>query len=247
MKTALVTGAGQGLGRIIAARLLENGYAVTLAEIDPEAGLEAEAELAPLGPVRFIKTDVAQESEVRQAVDAATRDGRLDLLVNNAGISRGGPIASLSLEDWNRVLAVNLTAAFLSVKHAALALRAACGSIVNIASTRAHMSEPDTEAYAATKGGLVALTHALAVSLGPEVRVNSISPGWIDVSPFQKKSRRAPALLSKADHAQHPCGRVGTPDDIARAVLFLADPANGFITGQNLVVDGGMTKKMIYV
>ena len=247
MKTALVTGAGQGIGRVIAARLLEHGYAVTLAELDPEAGRETEAELAPLGPVRLVETDVADESAVRRAVEAAARNGLLHLLVNNAGIGRGGPVANLTLADWNRVLAVNLTAAFLTVKHAAPALRAAHGAVVNIASTRALMSEPDTEAYAASKGGLVALTHALAASLGPDVRVNSISPGWIDVTPFQKKARRKPVELSKADHAQHPCGRVGTPDDIARAVLFLADPANGFITGQNLVVDGGMTKKMIYV
>ncbi len=247
MKNALVTGAGQGIGRIVATRLLENGYAVTLAEIDPEAGRETAAELAPLGPVRFVETDVADEAAVRRAVEAATGNGLLHLLVNNAGIGRGGSVAALSLADWNRVLAVNLTAAFLTVKYAAPALRAAQGAIVNIASTRALMSEPDTEAYAASKGGLVALTHALAASLGPAVRVNSISPGWIDVTPYQKASRRQPAELSKADHAQHPCGRVGTPDDIARAVLFLADPANGFITGQNLVVDGGMTKKMIYV
>lgn len=247
MKNALVTGGGQGIGRIVAARLLESGYAVTLAEIDPEAGRETEAELAPLGPVRFLETDVADEAAVRRAVEAAAPGGLLHLLVNNTGIGRGGPVTALSLADWNRVLAVNLTAAFLTVKYAAPALRAARGAVVNIASTRALMSEPDTEAYAASKGGLVALTHALAASLGPDVRVNAISPGWIDVTPFQKKSRRKPAELSTADHAQHPCGRVGTPDDIARAVLFLADPANGFITGQNLVVDGGMTRKMIYI
>jgi NAD(P)-dependent dehydrogenase (short-subunit alcohol dehydrogenase family) len=247
MKNALVTGAGQGIGRVIAARLLENGYAVTLAEIDPEAGRETEAELAALGPVRFVETDVADEAAVRRAVEAAATNGLLHVLVNNAGIGRGGPVTDLSLTDWNRVLAVHLTAAFLTVKYAAPALRAARGAVVNIASTRALMSEPDTEAYAASKGGLVALTHALAASLGPDVRVNAISPGWIDVTPYQKVSRRKPAELSKADHAQHPCGRVGTPDDIASAVLFLADPANGFITGQNLVVDGGMTKKMIYV
>jgi NAD(P)-dependent dehydrogenase (short-subunit alcohol dehydrogenase family) len=246
MKNALVTGAGQGIGRVVAARLLEAGYAVTLAEVDPEAGRETEAELAALGPVRFVETDVADESQVARAVEAAAGNGLLHLLLNNAGINRNGPVAKQSLADWNRVLAVNLTAAFLAVKYAAPALRAAHGAVVSIASTRALMSEPNNEAYAASKGGLLALTHALAASLGPDVRVNCICPGWIDVTPFQKKSRRKPAVLSKADHEQHPCGRVGTPDDIARAVLFLADPANGFITGQNLVVDGGMTRKMIY-
>lgn len=248
MRTALVTGAGQGIGRVIAAHLLDQGYAVVLAELDPEAGREAESELAPRGPVRFVETDVADESAVRRVVETARAwFGRLDLLVNNAGIGRGGPVTELSLDNWNRVLAVNLTGAFLCAKHAASALRETRGAIVNIASTRALMSEPDTEAYAASKGGLVALTHALAASFGPAVRVNCVSPGWIDVTPFQKKGRRKPAELTRADHAQHPCGRVGTPDDIARLVLFLADPANSFVTGQNVVADGGMTKKMIYV
>jgi NAD(P)-dependent dehydrogenase (short-subunit alcohol dehydrogenase family) len=246
MKTALVTGAGQGIGRVTAQRLIEAGYAVLLAELDEEAGREAETELGP--SARFLQTDAGEEASVRQAVEAACGwHGRLELVVNNAGIGHNAPVTELTLADWNRVLAVNLTSIFLTAKFAAEALKKARGSIVNIASTRAIMSEADTEAYAASKGGVVALTHALAVSLGPEVRVNCISPGWIDVTPFQKKGRLKPAELSKEDHSQHPCGRVGTPEDIARLVVFLADPANGFITGQNFVVDGGMTKKMIYV
>ena len=108
------------------------------------------------------------------------------------------------------------------------------------------MSEPGTEAYAATKGGLVALTHALAISLGPDVRVNCISPGWIDVTAYKKPSKRQPAELSREDHEQHPAGRVGIPRDIARAILFLAAPEADFITGQDFVIDGGMTRKMIY-
>ena len=107
---------------------------------------------------------------------------------------------------------------------------------MNIASTRALQSEPDTEAYAASKGGLVALTHALALSLGPEVRVNCISPGWIAHQPVRRK-----------DHAQHPAGRVGQPQDVAELVAYLLSDAAGFVTGQNFVIDGGMTKKMIYV
>ncbi len=249
MKTALVTGAGQGIGRVISAQLAGHGYAVLLAELDPEAGREAEAELtAAGGTVRFLETDAGDEDSLRRAVEAAVGwHGGLDLLVNNAGIGCGKPVTDLTLAEWNRVLAVNLTGAFLAAKYAAPALKAARGAIISIASTRALMSERDTEAYSASKGGLVALTHALAVSLGPEVRVNCISPGWIDVTPWRKKSQRQAAQLSPADHAQHPAGRVGTPDDISRMVLFLADPANGFITGQNLVIDGGMTKKMIYV
>jgi len=108
------------------------------------------------------------------------------------------------------------------------------------------MSEPDTESYSASKGGIVALTHALAISLGPEVRVNCISPGWIDVSSWQKKGIRRSAELTGADHAQHPAGRVGRVEDVAAMAVFLASGGSGFITGQNFVVDGGMMKKMIY-
>jgi hypothetical protein len=132
-------------------------------------------------------------------------------------------------------------------KHCVSHLRQARGAIVNIASTRALQSEAHTEAYSATKGGLVALTHALAVSLGPDVRVNCVSPGWIAASEWKKRSQRKAADLRREDHAQHPAGRLGTPQDIAAMVAFLISDEAGFITGQNFVVDGGMTKKMIYV
>jgi NAD(P)-dependent dehydrogenase (short-subunit alcohol dehydrogenase family) len=115
---------------------------------------------------------------------------------------------------------------------------------VNIASTRALQSEPHTEAYAAAKGGVVALTHALAMSLGPELRVNCISPGWIDVRDLQ--SDAVPEALRPEDHAQHPVGRVGHAGDVASLTAYLLGPGAGFITGQNFVVDGGMTRKMMY-
>ena len=121
------------------------------------------------------------------------------------------------------------------------------GSIINISSTRTFQSEPNTEAYSASKGGILALTHSLAISLGPEIKVNCISPGWIDVSGIKKKSKANQIELSEADHSQHPAGRVGKPEDIANMVLFLLNPENDFITGQNFIIDGGMTRKMIYV
>jgi NAD(P)-dependent dehydrogenase (short-subunit alcohol dehydrogenase family) len=131
----------------------------------------------------------------------------------------------------------------LLAKHCAPYLRAHSGAIVNLASTRAGQSEPDTEAYAASKGGLLALTHALAISLGPEIRVNAVSPGWIDA---RDPSARRAEPLTDADHAQHPAGRVGTVEDVAAMVAWLLSKNAGFVTGQEFVVDGGMTKKMIY-
>ena len=146
-------------------------------------------------------------------------------------------LADLTLAEWSLVLATNLTSTFLLARATADLLAAAGGAIVTIASTRARMSEPDTESYAASKGGLVALTHALAVSLGPAVRANAILPGWIDV--------RGEALRP-VDHAQHPAGRVGTPADIAAMAAWLLGPESGFVTGAAFVADGGMTRKMIY-
>ena len=246
-KTAVVTGGGQGLGRAIAEALLRAGARVWLAECDAEAGLEACAELSALGTVEFVQTDVADPVAIAALCARVAAGGGLDLLVNNAAVMVRKPMEELTPQEWQRVLAVNLSGPFLCSRACAPLLRARRGSIVNIASTRALMSEPHTESYAASKGGLVALTHALALSLGPEVRVNCISPGWIDVTALAKRSRRQPAQLSALDHTQHPAGRVGRPEDVAGMVLYLASDTAGFITGQNVVVDGGMTRKMIYV
>lgn len=246
-KIALVTGGGQGIGKAIALGLLERGMRVAIAEADAEAGSETAAEFKAKGEILFIETDVAREADVKRAVELAeARFGGLDALVNNAGINIVKPLAELSLDQWRRVIDTNLTGTLLFAKHAAPALKAREGAIVNIASTRALMSEPDTESYAASKGGIVALTHALAASLGPAIRVNCISPGWIDVSAWKKSSRRKPAKLREKDHAQHPAGRVGRPEDIAALVAYLIGPEAGFITGANFTVDGGLTRKMIY-
>ncbi len=229
-RVALITGAAHGIGQAIARRLAGDGWRVVGADRDP----------APATPgVRMVQADVADERQVADLVASVrTVEGRLDGLVSNAGIMVRTPLKQLTLQDWSRVLATNLTAAFLLAREAENLLRAAKGSIVTIASTRARMSEPNTESYSAAKGGLVALTHALAVSLAPEVRVNCISPGWIDVKG---------EALRPEDHAQHPAGRVGQPDDIASMAAFLLGPESGFITGAEFVVDGGMTRKMIYL
>lgn len=245
---AAVTGGGQGIGKVITRSLLKAGFTVFILEHDPEAGKETAAEFEGLKKLTFLECNIADEGEVINSFKTIKQGpGHLDLLVNNAGFSRNKPLEELTLGDWNAVINTNLTGAFLCAKYAVPLLRAAKGSIINISSTRAHMSEPNTEAYSASKGGLLALTHSLAISLGPDIRVNCISPGWIDVSPYQKKSEKNPDELSEQDYKQHPAGRVGIPDDIAAMVNFLSGPEASFITGQEFIIDGGMTRKMIYV
>lgn len=247
LPVALVTGAARGIGKGIAASLLRAGWSVVLTDIDESAGQAAAEELARLGTVEFIAMDVSDETSVLACIERIEGDfGQLDGLVNNAGIADpdNGPIEQLSLEAWNRRLATNLTGAFLVAKHAIPMLRETGGAIVNIASTRALQSEAHTEAYAASKGGLVALTHALAVSLGPTIRVNAVSPGWIDT---RDNAQQQSDPLRAVDHQQHAVGRVGQPRDVGALVVFLLGPSAGFVTGQNLVADGGMTRQMIYV
>jgi NAD(P)-dependent dehydrogenase (short-subunit alcohol dehydrogenase family) len=248
MKCALITGAAQGIGRCLTESFLAAGYAVAAIDNDAEAGEELFHDLSAEDRLRFINCDVSNEESVRDMVRLAVDSfASIDILINNAATSSGSPVTELSIEEWDRVLGVNLTGPFLCAKHAAPHLKKSCGSIINIASTRALMSEQNTEAYSATKGGVLALTHALAISLGPDIRVNSISPGWIEVSDFKKKRMRSEPVHSEADLSQHPVGRVGKPSDIAQCALYLSSDAAGFITGQNIVIDGGMTKKMIYV
>lgn len=247
-RKVLVTGGARGIGRGIAERLLDDGWHVFLLDSDARAVALAGERLAGRGALTALPCDVADEAAVARAMEAcAEAPGRLAGLVNNAGIMARAPLESLSLADWRRVIDTNLTGAFLCARVCAPLMREAGGAMVNIASTRAHMSEPDTEAYAASKGGLVALTHALAISLGPRVRVNCVSPGWIDVSAWRADPDAEPEPLTEEDHAQHPAGRVGRPEDVADMVAWLLDPdRGGFVTGAEFVIDGGMTRKMIY-
>ena len=248
-RVVMVTGGAQGIGRGIAQCVLAAGGAVVIGDSDVDAGRACLEEWDVGAAAMFLPLDVSKERAVHRFVEAARGAyGRIDGLVNNAAIAdpETGPIEHLALADWNRYLASNLTGAFLCSREALPGLRETRGSIVNIASTRALQSEPHTEAYAATKGALVAFTHALAVSAGPEVRVNCISPGWVPTDAWQKPASRRRPKLGTADQSQHPVGRVGRPEDIGALAVFLMSDAAGFITGENIVADGGMSRRMRY-
>ncbi|MGF1717882.1 SDR family oxidoreductase [Photobacterium chitinilyticum] len=233
----LVTGGAKGIGRGICELLASNEATVVAVDIDEDAGFEL---VAHDPRIRFRRADVTSESEISAVItEIQAQFGRLDGLVNNAAIATpyNAPVESLELHDWNRIIAVNLTAPLLVAKLCLPLLKESKGSIVNISSTRAAQSEPNTEAYSASKGGLVSLSHALAASLGPNIRVNCVSPGWIDTSNEE---------LRAVDHAQHLTGRVGQANDVASMIKYLLSTDASFITGQNFTVDGGITKKMIY-
>lgn len=248
-KVAIVTGGGQGIGKAIVQAFSHHGVHVVIAEKDTDAGKECQNWIQSKGgEATFIPCDVSDESSVKYLVDSTAKQfGRIDILVNNAGVSHFKPLEEISVAEFDKVLSVNLRGTFVCSRYAAPFLKnSGKGNIVNIASTRAFMSEPGSEAYAASKGGMLALTHALAISLGPYVRVNAISPGWIEVRDWKKPSEKEKVDHREQDKKQHPVGRVGVPEDIGRAAVFLCSGEATFITGQNLTIDGGMTVKMIY-
>jgi len=253
-RTIAITGAGQGIGRACVLHFLAKGWRVAALDIDGEALAELVGE-APPERLMTIPCDVGSEREVTIAFEAIaswTSKAPLACLVNNAAIANPfcGPLEDLDLADWQAWIDASLTAAFLCSRAALPLLREAerqtgeAANIVNISSTRSVMSEPESFAYAASKGGIDALTHAMAVSLGPQVRVNAIRPGWIETRDWQKEAERQEVEHREKDRAQHPAGRVGKPQDIAEAIEYFTGA--GFVTGQHLNVDGGMTVKMIY-
>ena len=220
-KVAVVTGGAQGIGKAICDAFSKQGVAVCT--IDLQAN-------------DYFVGDIADEEVLRQfAAKVISEYGAIDYLINNACLSRGG-LSTCSYEDFNYVLRVGLTAPFF-LTQLFLNHFNKDASIINISSTRQVMSQAETESYTAAKGGITALTHAMAITLAGKVRVNSISPGWIDTTDTR---------FEGSDASQHPVGRVGNPSDIVNAVMFLCDPKSSFITGQNITVDGGMTKQMVY-
>lgn len=235
-----ITGGTNGIGRGLVKAFAEKGWIVEFMDID-ESGLGFAEELNGQGhKTRFHKVDVGDHAAVAGAFSKIGADhGKVDVMINNAGVSKFKSFWELEPEEWDRILSVNLGSVFHCSREAAKLMKEGGGSIINLSSTRAFMSERDTEAYSATKGGIYSLSHSLAITLSEYgIRVNSISPGWIATEDYES--------LRDIDHAQHPAGRVGKPEDIARACLFLADPENDFITGENLIIDGGMSRKMIY-
>jgi len=242
-KTVIITGAAQGIGKEVAKEYALAGANVVMADMNNTLGQAVCSELIQNGhKVIFIPTDVRKEQDVIHLMTSAVKHfGTIDILINNAGIFKPMSPYDLPMDVFDDLINTNLRSVFLCSREAAkfMRLNSKGGAIVSMASTRAFMSEPHTESYAATKGGIVALTHALASSLGPDyIRVNCISPGWIETGNYEN--------LREIDHLQHFSRRVGKPKDIARACFYLTDEKNDFVTGINLTVDGGMTKKMIY-
>ena len=220
-KVAVITGGAGGIGKAICEEFRKEGAHVCV--IDKSDN-------------HYFVGDIADEGVLHDFAAKVLKDyGHVDYIINNACFSRGG-IENCSYEDFNYVLRTGVTAPFMLAKLFVNNFGKGA-AIVNISSSRDRMSQPNTESYTAAKGGISALTHALAVSLAGKVRVNSISPGWIDTSGTE---------FQGADNTQHPTGRVGTPADIANMVLFLCSDKAGFITGENIAIDGGMTKLMIY-
>lgn len=240
-RRVFVTGAGHGIGRAIVEAFTEAGDRVAFCDIDTTRG----EEVAGTTGARFFALDVCDKDALEEAVHTLLDEwGDIDIIVNNVGIGGFEPITATTVENFERVINTNLRSAFITSRLLAMhrekmGATNTYGRIVNLCSTRYLQSEAGTEAYAASKGGIWSLTHALAVSLAPyHITVNCIAPGWISVNEEE--------ILRPEDHAFHLSGRVGCAEDIARTCLFLCDSKSDFINGQCITVDGGVTKKMIY-
>ena len=242
MRRVFVTGGSHGIGRAIVEAFTAAGDNVSFCDIDSERG----EEVAKATGARFYALDVCDKEALESVIDRLLNEwGDLDIIVNNVGIGGFEPITESSVENFERVINTNLRSAFitsrlLAIHREKIGNTNSYGRIINLCSTRYLQSEAGTEAYAASKGGIWSLTHALAISLAPyHITVNCIAPGWISVNEDE--------VLRPEDHEFHPSGRVGRAEDIANCCIFLCDVKNDFINGQCITIDGGVTKKMIYI
>ncbi|MGM9758967.1 MAG: SDR family NAD(P)-dependent oxidoreductase [Parabacteroides sp.] len=242
MRRVFVTGGASGIGRAIVKAFRSAGHRVAFCDCNETAGRE----LALRTGTDFYPLDVTDVTALEACLQHLLETwGDLDILINNVGIGSFSPLTETTVETFDRILSVNLRPVFVTSRRLAIHRKGEetpnpYGRIINLCSTRYLMSEPGTEGYSASKGAIYSLTHALSLSLAPwHVTVNCISPGWIETGDYE--------ALRPEDHMQHPSGRVGRPEDIARMCLFLCQEENDFINGENITIDGGMTKKMIYV
>lgn len=231
-KVVVITGGSQGIGQYLTQAYLDLQAKVIVFDIAPNKNPEAE----------FYQVDLGQTDQIEQAFDKIqTQYSKVDILINNGAVANfNKPLQELTFEEFSRVIDVNLKGSFAcSRRFIGLNNHQPYGRIINIASTRWNQNESGWDAYGASKGGVVSMTQSMAISLSDRpITVNAISPGWIQVEGYER--------LNRLDHEQHPSGRVGKAQDIVNACLFLTHPENDFINGHNLVIDGGMSKKMIY-
>lgn len=244
-KTVYITGGAKGIGKSIVTLFCKNGADVTFCDIDADGAEKLCSELSSYR-CNFHVVDISDAVELEKSVNKLLAEkGNIDIIINNAGVSIFNSILDTTVEDFDKVLDINIRPVFITSRLLAKHRETnpqfnRYGRIINISSTRYLMSEPNSESYAASKGAIYSISHALALSLSKyRITVNSISPGWIETDNYD--------LITPQDHIQHPSGRVGKPNDIARTCLFLCQPENDFINGENIVIDGGMTKKMIYL
>ena len=241
-KRVFVTGGAEGIGRAIVEAFCKDGHQVAFCDINAVSGQQTARDTGAIFHSVDVSDKEALESCMQQILDE-WKD--IDILINNVGISKFSSITETSVEDFDKILSINLRPVFITSRLLAIHRKKQpspnpYGRIINICSTRYLMSEPGSEGYAASKGGIYSLTHALALSLSEwNITVNSIAPGWIQTHDYDQ--------LQPEDHSQHPSRRVGKPEDIARMCLFLCEENNDFINGENITIDGGMTKKMIYI
>ncbi len=244
-KTALVTGGAAGIGEGIARRFAEAGYAIAIFDIDGARASSLAEELSDQTRLVAIHGDVSNEDDARRAIETTLAGfGRLDVLINNAGIEVAGSVTSLTTSEWDRQIFVNLRGIYLMSKYSIPKMSGRGGAIVNISSVHAFVSWPDSAAYDATKAGIIGLTRAMALDHGREgIRVNAICPGYIQTPLMDRWLATLPAPEETLEQVRsfHPVGRIGTPRDVAEAALFLVSDHASFISGTYLVVDGAMT------